>query len=113
MWFDYPVVVPYKDAMLFGTLFYLQFVTMNIVNNIRQKKIFNAFDFIVVLSINFLFYLAAMFILSYWNDGNYNGLFTALLGIFNLFWCLALNKRKQLIQIFYPCLLAWQSLLFL
>ena len=45
--------------MLFGTLFYLQFVTMNIVNNIRQKKIFNAFDFIVVLSINFLFYLAA------------------------------------------------------
>ena len=84
MWFDSPVVVPYKDAMLFGTLFYLQFVTMNIVNNIRQKKIFNAFDFIVVLSINFLFYLAAMFILSYWNNGNYNGLFTALLGIFNL-----------------------------
>ena len=70
--------------MLFGTLFYLQFVTMNIVNNIRQKKIFNAFDFIIVLSINFLFYLAGIFILSYWNDGNYKGLFTALLGIFNL-----------------------------
>jgi uncharacterized membrane protein len=96
MWFDYPVVVPYKDAMLFGTFFYLQFVTMNIVNNIRQKKIFNAFDFIVVLSINFLFYLAAMFILSYWNNGNYNGLFTALLGIFNLILVLGFKQKKTI-----------------
>jgi len=96
MWLDYPVVVPYKDAMLFGTLFYLQFVTMNIVNNIRQKKIFNAFDFIVVLSINFLFYLAAMFILSYWNNGNYNGLFTASLGIFNLLLVLGFKQKKTI-----------------
>jgi len=96
MWFDYPVVVPYKDALLFGTLFYLQFVTMNIINNIRQKKIFNAFDFMVVLSINFLFYLAAMFILSYWDNGNYNGLFTALLGIFNLFLVLVFKQKKTI-----------------
>ena len=96
MWFDYPVVVPYKDALLFGTLFYLQFVTMTIVNNIREKKTFNAFDFIVVLSINFLFYLAAMFILPYWNNGNYNGLFTALLGIFNLFLVLGFKQKKTI-----------------
>jgi len=96
MWFDFPVAVPYKDAMLFGALFYLQFVTMNIINNIRQKKIFNAFDFIVVLSINFLFYFAAIFILSYWNNGNYNGLFTALLGIFNLFLVLGFKQKKTI-----------------
>ena len=96
MWFDYPLVVPYKDAMLFGTLFYLQFVAMNIVNNIRQKKVFNAFDFIVVLSINFLFYLAALFILPYWNHGNYNGLFTALLGIFNLLLVLGFKQKKTI-----------------
>jgi uncharacterized membrane protein len=95
MWFDYPVAVPYKDAMLFGTLFYLQFVIMNIVNNIRQKKTFKAFDFMVVLSINFLFYLAAMFILTYWN-GNYNELFTALLGIFNLFLVLGFKQKKTI-----------------
>ena len=96
MWFDYPAVVPYKDAMLFGILFYLQFVTMNIVNNIRERKIFNAFDFIVVLSINFLFYLAAMFILPYWDHGNYNGLFTALLGILNLLLVLGFKQKKTI-----------------
>jgi uncharacterized membrane protein len=96
MWFDSPAIVPYKDAMLFGTLFYLQFVTMNIVNNIREKKIFNAFDFIVVLSINFLFYLAAMVVLPYWDHGNYNGLFTATLGIFNLLLVLGFKQKKTI-----------------
>ena len=96
MWFDYPVVVPYKDALLFGTLFYLQFVTMNIINNIREKKIFNAFDFMIVLSINFLFYLAVMVILPYWNHGNYNGLFTASLGVFNLLLVLGFKQKKTI-----------------
>jgi uncharacterized membrane protein len=96
MWLDYPVLVPYKNAMLFGTLFYLQFVTMNVINNIREKKIFNAFDFMTVLSINFLFYLAALFILPYWNQGNYNGLFTATLGIFNLLLVLGFKQKKTI-----------------
>ena len=96
MWLDSPVDLPYKDAMVFGTLFYLQFVTMNIVNNIRKKEIFNAFDFMIVLSINFLFYLAAMVILPYWNHGNYNGLFTASLGIFNLFLVLGFKQKKTI-----------------
>ena len=94
--FDYPTVVPYKNAMLFASLFYLLFVTMNIINNIRQKKTFTSFDFLVVLSINFLFFLAGMFILPYWNDGNYKGLFTALLGIFNLLLVLGFRQKKTI-----------------
>jgi len=96
MWLDDTFVVPYKDALLFGTLFYFQFVTMNIINNIREKKTFNAFDFIVVLSINFLFYIASMFILPYWKDGDYKGLFTALLGIFNLLLVIAFKQKKTI-----------------
>ena len=37
-----------------------------------------------------------MFILSYWNDGNYNGLFTALLGIFNLSFVLGFKQKKTI-----------------
>ena len=96
LWFDYPTDLPYKDAMLFGILFYLQFVTMNITNNIRLKQSFKVFDFLIVLSINFLFYLAGMFILAYWNDGNYKGLFTASLGVFNLALVISFKQKKTI-----------------
>ncbi len=96
LWFDPAPTVPFKNAMLFSSLFYLQFVTMNIVNNIRQKKAFTAFDFLIVLSINFLFYLAGIFILAYWNDGNYKGIFTALLGIFNLLLVIGFKQKKTI-----------------
>lgn len=96
LWIGPTPVVPFKNAMLFGSLFYLLFVTMNIVNNIRQKKTFNAFDFLIVLSINFLFYLAGIFILAYWNVGDYKGLFTALLGIFNLMLVIGFKQKKTI-----------------
>jgi len=96
LWLAPPDSIPFKNAMIFSSLFYLQFVTMNIVNNIRQKKAFNAFDFLIVLSINFLFYLAGMFILPYWNNGDYKGLFTALLGIFNLLLVIGFKQKKTI-----------------
>lgn len=96
MWFDYPIVLPHKDAMLFATIFYVQFVAMNIVNNIRQKKSFNAFDFLVVLSINFVYYLAGIIILSYWDDGRYAGIFTVALAVFNLLLVLGFKQKKTI-----------------
>ena len=96
MWFDYPVLLPYKDAMLFASIFYLQFVAMNIVNNIRQKKTFNAFDFLVVLSINFLYYFAGLIILAYWDNGDYKGWFTGALAVFNLLLVLGFKQKKTI-----------------
>ena len=103
LWFDYPVVLPYKAAMLFASIFYLQFVVMNIVNNIRQKKIFNAFDFLIVLSVNFLFYLSGLIILSYW-DEDYKGWFTGILGVFNLLLVFAFKQKKTIDQNFIALL---------
>ena len=105
LWFDYPVVLPYIDAILFATIFYLQFVIMNVVNNIRLKKNFNAFDFLIVLSINFLFYLAGLIILSYWNNGEYQGWFTGLLGVFNLSLVFSFRQKKTIDQNFIALLL--------
>jgi uncharacterized membrane protein len=96
LWFDSITNNTYKSAMLFALLFYLQFVTMSIVNNIRQKKLFSSFDFLIVLSINFLFYLVGMIILDNWGGGKYNGFFTALLGVFNLLLVLGFKQKKTI-----------------
>jgi len=81
--FEDPSPLPYRDALLFATLFYFLFVVMNIINTIRLKKRFTAFDFIILLSTNFLYYTAGMVILEHWNEGSYEGIFTAGLGMIN------------------------------
>ena len=86
---------PFKQALLFAGLFYAQLVIMNIVNNLKLKYRFNAFSFIIVLTINFLYFGAGIVILQFWNDGNYKGLFTASLGLINfvLAWLFFRNKK--------------------
>ena len=85
---------PREDALLFGTMFYLLFVAMNIINSIRLRKLFTAFDFVLLLLTNFLYYLVGMIILGYWEKGDYQGLFTVLLGIFNLSIAFVFSRTK-------------------
>jgi uncharacterized membrane protein len=75
--------LPRTEALLFATLFYLLFMAMHIINTIRLKNKFRAFDFMLLLSTSALYYLAGMLILDQWNHGDYKGLFTGLLGLFN------------------------------
>ena len=96
---------PYKDAMLFATLFYLLFVTMNIINSIRLKNKFTSFDFIILLSINFLFYAAGMIILVYWNNEYSKGLFTLSLGLLNLLLTAAFYRKKSVDRNFVSLLM--------
>lgn len=96
---------PYKDAILFATLFYGLFVTMNIVNSIKLKNKFTSFDFIILLSINFLYYAAGMIILAYWNNGNLKGLFTLSLGLFNLLLTAVFYRKKAVDRNFVSLLL--------
>lgn len=76
---------PVKNALLFATLFYLLFIAMNIINNIRLRIPFTAFYFIILLSIHFLYYAAGISIL---DQGGYaasgKGMFTLSLGLFTL-----------------------------
>jgi uncharacterized membrane protein len=86
---------PYRQALFFATLFYLLFVAMNIINNLKLRIKFGAFDFIRLLGINFLYYSAGIIILQYWHDGEYKGLFTAGLGVINLALAWVFYKQKQ------------------
>ena len=80
-------LLPYKNAMLFATAFYLLFLITVLINNLRTQKPFKAFDFSLLLLVTFSFYAQGMYILSEWDSGAYQGLFTMVLGFINL--CLA------------------------
>ena len=85
----------YKNAFLFATIFYGLFLSMNLIHNLRMQRPFKAFDFSLILLINFSYYTAGMINLSYWNNGAYHGLFTICLAAINflLSGYLYLNKK--------------------
>ena len=85
--------LPYNNTWLFATFFYLQFICMNLINNLRLKNQFKAFDFIIVLSTNFLYYLIGIYIIST-QQAQLKGLFTLSLAVFN-FILLAVFYKNQ------------------
>ncbi len=94
---------PKKDALLFAIVFYLLFTVMHIINNLRMQRKFAAFDFMMVLGTNGLFYLAGMIILDYTSRGE--GLFTFLLGGFNLLLAFLFYRHKTIDRNFVSLLL--------
>jgi uncharacterized membrane protein len=87
---------PYAGALVFASLFYLVFLLMNIINNIKEKTDFNALEIGILLSNTFLYYSAGMLILHNISGGDYQGLFTALLGLVNLVFAYALYKNDKI-----------------
>lgn len=79
--------LPYKNALLFASAFYLIFLSIVLINNLRTQKPFKAFDFTLLMLITFSYYAEGMAILDEWNDGAYQGLFTIVMSVINL--CLA------------------------
>lgn len=97
--------LPHQMALLFATFFYILFIIMNIINSVRLKNKFTAFDFIILLSTNFLYYAAGMIILNTWGDGNYKGLFTGLLGAVNLSLAGIFYRKKSIDRNFVSLLI--------
>ncbi len=89
--------LPFRNAMLFATAFYLLFLITTLINNLRTKRPFKAFDFSLLLTLTFSYYAQGMYILGEWNNGEYQGLFTMLLGFINLClaWYLFKTKRGE------------------
>ncbi len=87
--------LPKEAALIFASIFYALFITMHIINTIRLKNKFRAFDFMLLLSTSALYYLAGMLILDQWQDGIYQGLFTGLLGSANGLLAAVFYKDKN------------------
>jgi uncharacterized membrane protein len=86
---------PYGGALVFATLFYLVFFMMNIINNVKEKRKFNALEISLILSNTFLYFSAGMVILANIEQGLYQGLFTILIAIFNFAFVLFLFKKSE------------------
>lgn len=87
---------PYTGALVFASLFYLVFLLMNIINNIKEKTEFNALEIGILLSNTFLYYTAGMLVLNNIGGGDYRGLFTALIGMVNLAFAYTLYKNDKI-----------------
>lgn len=86
---------PYTGALVFATLFYLVFFLMNIINNIKENRKFISLEIALILSNTFLYYSAGMIILQNIQQGIFQGLFTALIAVFNFGFAYTLYKNKK------------------
>jgi uncharacterized membrane protein len=84
----------YIGVFLFGTVFYIMFVVMNLIYHVAKKGKLKAFDFIILLSINLAYFAAGYYLLKHWQHFDYTGLFTAALGLINLMLSYVLFKRQ-------------------
>jgi uncharacterized membrane protein len=87
--------LPYRNAMIFATAFYVVFFLVNILNNVKERKPFKAVEIMMIISNNLFFFLWGIAILYSYQKGIYKGLFTVLAGLFNFGWVLYLYKKKQ------------------
>lgn len=75
---------PYEHALLFATAFFLLFMGMHTINNLRLRKKFAAGDFILVLSTQIGYYAAGMTAVSYMTTADAGAWFTLAVSAFNL-----------------------------
>lgn len=81
-----------KEASLpvafgFDSAFYVMFLSMNMVHQLRKQNSFSAFDLSILLFISAIYNATGLILLDKFNQYDAAGLFTALFGLVNL--CLA------------------------
>lgn len=107
-------LLPYKNALLFASSFYIIYLFIVLIYNIRKKRPFKAFDFSLLMLITFSYYAQGMIILGEWNDGAYQGLFTIVMSVINLClaWWLYVSQRgdKNLLYLLIGLTLTFLSL---
>ncbi|MBK0403871.1 DUF2339 domain-containing protein [Adhaeribacter sp. BT258] len=86
---------PYLGALTFAVLFYTVFFLMNIINNVKARTHFVASEIGILVSNTFLFYSAGMAILHEFQQGMYQGLFTAAVAVFNFAFAFLLFRNRQ------------------
>jgi len=85
----------YQGVFIFGTIFYLMFLVMNVIHHVVRGSRLKGFDFIILLSVNLCFYGAGIYLINESGVSQFRGLFTASLGIVNLILAYLFFKRSN------------------
>ncbi|WP_298715867.1 DUF2339 domain-containing protein [Chitinophaga sp.] len=101
-------------VFLFAMLHYFVFFLMNVVNNVRNGMRFGGLEIGILLSNTFFFYGVGMVLLDKLGWNNWQGLFTALMAVFNCVfaWLLFRNRRadRTLVYLLIGLVLTFMSL---
>jgi len=82
----------HKGALIFATLFYFIFSVTIVLNNLRNKGEFTTIEYFILIANTFFFFGIGMTILKDW-ESNFTGLFTLMLGIYNILYAAVLYKK--------------------
>ncbi len=85
----------YTGGFCFATAFYLLFFIINIANNIRENKKFIASDFGILLANTCLYFGAGLYLLVQMRLTQYQGIFSASMGVLNLLISYFLFRTKK------------------
>ncbi len=92
---DATPTITYRNALIFAAIFYLLFFFINIANNIKENKQFIAADFSILLINTALFFATGLYCITVMDKPGYRGLFTAMIGVFNLIASYFLFRKKS------------------
>ncbi|MEP5341345.1 MAG: DUF2339 domain-containing protein [Algibacter sp.] len=85
----------YLGALIFAFAFYLIFIVINIINNLREKGLFSKIQLAMLTINNFVFYGLGILVLSKFKPELLGG-FTAVLALLNMSYSLLLYKKYGL-----------------
>lgn len=88
-------IVTYRNGFLFATVFYCLFFVINIAHNIKEKRKFIASDFGILLANTSLYFCVGILCLNNMHAAEYKGLFSAVMGIFNLVATYFLFRKQK------------------
>jgi len=104
---------PYGGTFLFGTAFYIMFLTMSVLLYVKKEVRLNFPDAALLILVNLGYYVSGIFLLQH-RAPMYKGLFTASVGVVNLLLATTFYRRKNidknLIYLFIGATLTFISL---
>ncbi|MCR6721771.1 MAG: DUF2339 domain-containing protein [Chitinophagaceae bacterium] len=95
-WMDSARVFPFRDALFFATLFFVLFMAMHILNNVRTRRPFAALDFLLIVATQLFYFLAGMTCLSNIDMSWKEGIFTLSMAAFNAILGLFFFRSKSM-----------------